>query len=633
MKLLYIVLFFINVFAYQLMAASTDPFDNSILTFEEEIEAPSLEAPSDFSIGAALDMPIDEDEEAALDRPINTRYAITRYSLQGIIKSPKITQMIFIAINENKKFLIGRDDCLGLDCTFIKEIDSRGRVTFEDDKGIYKFQVGYSGYVVEDKTKDEDSEESNDGHDEDGDINNEESTEDSDESSSTPLITNEGDTAAQVTQLENENLSLKAEIETLVESNKVINDELDLTISTLEDFKKKTQESNTNQNSLTIELKELSDNNSKLNSSVSDLNDEIDEKNSKISMLNNNLASQDQQIQTLKSDIEGLMNDFENKINNKDQELIALQSELSSLISNSENTSEQKKDDISNLNKKIDEITSKSDELEELNSQLSNQLNEQKQNQILLEQRVQTLTVEMKAKNILLVSKNKLIDNKRINSVDDSDEEANLKSLIVSLEQDSQKAVDIFAKQIEEMSILNESLGEEVEFYEEKILLQKEQIVSLQGQVSEFKKSDNSLDVSEKVVVTEINNDLLNELIKELKNSDNAIEKINTLNTISKSKINNELLEELIQELNIVNSESAITKSSDENATSNDILYVVAIEDANIRIQPLPGTEIIGVLKKGESIQVLAEDKNWHKTISIDGIVGYIYSPLLKNNN
>jgi len=257
MKLLYIVLFLITGFAYQLMAASTDPFDNSILTFEEEIEAPSLEAPSDFSIGAALDMPIDEDEEAALDRPINTRYAITRYSLQGIIKSPKITQMIFIAINENKKFLIGRDDCLGLDCTFIKEIDSRGRVTFEDDKGIYKFQVGYSGYIVEDKTKDEDSEESNDGHDEDGDISNEESTEDSDESSSTPLITNEDDTAAQVTQLENENLSLKAEIETLVESNKVINDELDLTISTLEDFKKKTQESNTNQNSLTIELKEL----------------------------------------------------------------------------------------------------------------------------------------------------------------------------------------------------------------------------------------------------------------------------------------------------------------------------------------------------------------------------------------
>ena len=75
------------------------------MTFEEEIDEPSLDldAPSSSGLGAALDMPI-EDEEAALDRPINTRYFITKYSLQGIIKSPNRTQMIFIAINENKNF-------------------------------------------------------------------------------------------------------------------------------------------------------------------------------------------------------------------------------------------------------------------------------------------------------------------------------------------------------------------------------------------------------------------------------------------------------------------------------------------------------------------------------------------------
>ena len=124
-------------------------------------------------------------------------------------------------------------------------------------------------------------------------------------------------------------------------------------------------------------------------------------------------------------------------------------------------------------------------------------------------------------------------------------------------------------------------------------------------------------------------------MILQLSNSqnDNNTEKVNTVNSVSNNEINSKLLDELIDELKIVNAKNNITKSSGDNNESDDILYATAIEDANIRKEPFPGTEVIGVLKKDELIQVLDEDKNWHKTISIDGIVGYIYSPLLRNNN
>ena len=311
----------------------------------------------------------------------------------------------------------------------------------------------------------------------------------------------------------------------------------------------------------------------------------------------------------------------------------------------------------------------KSNELSELNTKLSIELKDQKQNQSLSEEKTNTLKVKLKAKDILLTSKNKLIESNKLNQVkvNDSEERQNLKLLTSTLEQDLQKATDIFAKQIEEMSLTNQSLLEDIEFYEEKIALQKKKIDSLESEISESINVDSSSDISSNQS-PEINNDLLNELILELSNSENDIEKINTLNSISNNAINNELLEELIlelnksqndndiekvntlnaisnneinnklleeliDELNIVNTKNTITKSGGDNTASNDISYATAVEDANIRKEPLPGTEVIGVLKKDELIQVLDEDKNWHKTISIDGIVGYIYSPLLRNNN
>ena len=130
-------------------AEGSDPFDNTILTFDDNIQTTEPTAPiTDQEISSQ------SDTSAALDQPINTRYPITRYSMQGLIKSPNKTQMMFVSIDENVKFLLSLNDCLGLNCGFVTDIDERGRVTFEDEKGIYRFQVGYSPFIVENKVAD-----------------------------------------------------------------------------------------------------------------------------------------------------------------------------------------------------------------------------------------------------------------------------------------------------------------------------------------------------------------------------------------------------------------------------------------------------------------------------------------------
>ena len=56
------------------------------------------------------------------------------------------------------EFLLSVNDCLGLNCAYVTNIDKRGVITFEDDEGIYRFQVGYAPYIVEQKIT-EDTEE------------------------------------------------------------------------------------------------------------------------------------------------------------------------------------------------------------------------------------------------------------------------------------------------------------------------------------------------------------------------------------------------------------------------------------------------------------------------------------------
>ena len=201
-----------------------DPFDNTILTVEDSIPITEPDATKIYqNISSQPEITV------ALDQPINTRYPITQYSMQGIIKSPNKTQMMFVAIDENVKFLLSLNDCLGLNCGFITDIDKRGRVTFEDENGVYRFQVGYSPFIVEDKITDE-LQESSEVMDEDQPLNEEAQVA---EQLSVYVEDLENDNAA----LDANNLILKSEIQDLSDSNIALTNEID-------SLNKKIQESN-----------------------------------------------------------------------------------------------------------------------------------------------------------------------------------------------------------------------------------------------------------------------------------------------------------------------------------------------------------------------------------------------------
>ena len=71
-------------------AMTADPFDNTIFTFENEIPTSDQLGQPILDQNAASNS---ANGEAALDQPINTRYPITRYSLQGVIKSMNQTRI------------------------------------------------------------------------------------------------------------------------------------------------------------------------------------------------------------------------------------------------------------------------------------------------------------------------------------------------------------------------------------------------------------------------------------------------------------------------------------------------------------------------------------------------------------
>ena len=321
-------------------AEGSDPFDNTILTVDDNIKITEPEASiTDQEISSQSDTTV------ALDQPINTRYAITRYSMQGLIKSPNKTKMMFVAIDENVKFLLSLDDCLGLDCGFVIDIDKRGRVTFEDEKGIYRFQVGYSPFIVENKIADM-LQESFDAMDEDQPLNA--------EAQITEQLT------VYVEDLENENavleannLSLKSEIQALSDSNIVLTDEI---VS----FNKKIQESNASvqelQNTITSQeqtlnqqqenIKKLQEDlqNSTVNSdtttssdstdienlqnTIASLNATLENKGKIINDAENQIAIQDKQIDSLKNNLDTMLIDFNKNLNAKQELIRNLESQL-----------------------------------------------------------------------------------------------------------------------------------------------------------------------------------------------------------------------------------------------------------------------------------------------------------------
>ena len=321
-------------------AEGGDPFDNTILTVEDSIPITEPDATKIYqNISSQPEITV------ALDQPINTRYAITRYSMQGLIKSPNKTKMMFVAIDENVKFLLSLNDCLGLDCGFVTDIDKRGRVTFEDEKGIYRFQVGYSPFIVENKIADM-LQESFEAMDEDQPLNAEVEVS---EQLSHYVEDLENETAV----LEVDNLSLKNEIQVLSDSNIVLDDEILFLNEQIQELKTSipelqntitTQEETINQKQANINQlqEELQNSTAKqdttassddadvqnLQDTITSLNATLENKSKIINDGENKIAIQDKQIDSLQNNLDTILGDFNEKLNAKQELIRNLESQL-----------------------------------------------------------------------------------------------------------------------------------------------------------------------------------------------------------------------------------------------------------------------------------------------------------------
>jgi len=327
------ILFLAIVFAPQLVLAN-DPFDNTIFTFENNVQTTEQ-----LGISPSQDISSESSESVALDNPINTRYAITSYSLRGLIKSPNKTQLMFVAQNENVKFLLTMKDCLGLNCADITDIDKRGRVTFEDEEGIYRFQVGYAPFVVENKLKEDVAEEET--------FENEFVAEDSDNSELGEADADLLNLEKIITSLDENILTLEAENEFLLMSNTSIKNDFD----------------------------NLTKNNQSLKDTTEDLQ-------ASFNVLESEMQVKDQSI-----------NDLKNEMNIKDQQIAALRKELqTSLKKELEDSNEETSDSVAiesikiendELQKEINTLTLKIDEIKNNHktvlSDLNNTLKEKKE--------------------------------------------------------------------------------------------------------------------------------------------------------------------------------------------------------------------------------------------------------------
>ena len=273
-----IILLFFLFTAKSVMAA--DPFDNTIFTFDNDL--PTTDQ---------LDQPIlnqnsatsSANGEVALDQPINTRYPITRYSLQGIIKSMNQTRMMFVSSEENTKFLLSVKDCLGLNCAYVTDIDKRGVITFEDEEGIYRFQVGYVPYIVEQKITNEIEEAVEDI------ITNNDSGEVI-ESASDEAVDELNVAEIKIEELEKENFSLLATVDFLTNSGEAYQ-------NTIEDQEKHITQLEENIYQLQKELQNISSNNNDTSNieeaekNIINLEQKLKEKEDEINRLNTELQN------------------------------------------------------------------------------------------------------------------------------------------------------------------------------------------------------------------------------------------------------------------------------------------------------------------------------------------------------
>ena len=370
-----IILLFFLFTAKSVIAA--DPFDNTIFTFDNDIpttdqlDQPILTQNSDSSSANG---------EVALDQPINTRYPITRYSLQGVIKSMNQTRMMFVSSEENTKFLLSVKDCLGLNCAYVTDIDKRGVITFEDDEGIYRFQVGYVPYIVEQKITDEIEEAGEEI------IADNDSGEVEIESTSDETVSELNVAETKIEELEKENLSLLAKVEFLTNSSEAYQD----TIAVQEQDITQLEE---NINQLQTELQNLSSSNNDISKleeaekNIINLEQKIKEQEDEINTLNTelqNLSSTNNDVSKLEEAEKNIIN-LEQTIKEKEDEINRLNTELLDTelqnMSPSADTSTNENDaDLDNLQNIInnlnEDIDRKNNLLKESAQKISSQVNQ-----------------------------------------------------------------------------------------------------------------------------------------------------------------------------------------------------------------------------------------------------------------
>ena len=358
-------------------AEGKDPFDNTILTFEDNIQTTVPEE----SI-ANQEMSSQSNTAVALDQPINKRYPITRYSMQGLIKSANKTQMMFVAVDENVKFLLSINDCLGLNCGYVTNIDKRGRVTIEDEEGIYRFQVGYAPFILENKISDM-LEESLEAMNENQ-LTNAEAEVTEQLSDYVDVLENE------IAVLNADNLSFKSEIQILFDSNTVLDDEILFLNEQIQELKTSipelqntitTQEETINQKQANINQlqEELQNSTAKqdttassdstdienLQNTITSLNATLENKSKIINDGENKIAIQDKQIDSLQNNLDTILGDFNEKLNAKQELITNLESQLLAQ-STTDATSSQGQNEQS-TNNQVNTITQSTENVSETN--------------------------------------------------------------------------------------------------------------------------------------------------------------------------------------------------------------------------------------------------------------------------
>ena len=559
-------------------AEGSDPFDNTILTVDDTIKITEPEA-------SIIDQEISSqsDTTVALDQPINTRYAITRYSMQGLIKSPNKTKMMFVAIDENVKFLLSLNDCLGLDCGFVTDIDKRGRVTFEDEKGIYRFQVGYSPFIVENKIADM-LQESFEAMDEDQPLNAEV---EASEQLSHYVEDLENETAV----LEVDNLSLKNEIQVLSDSNIVLDDEILFLNEKIQELQTSIPEL---QNTITTQEETINQKQANINQLQEELQNSTAKQDTTASSDDADVQNLQDTITSLNATLENkskIINDGENKISIQDKQIDSLQNNLDTILGDFNEKLNAKQELITNLESQL----------------LINQLQEELQNSTAKQDTtassddadVQNLQDTITSLNATLENKSKIIN-------------------------DGENKISIQDKQIDSLqNNLDTILGD----FNEKLNAKQELITNLESQLLIQSATEASSSQEQSESSTE---DLISTTTQ-------STENVSPANDIAGTEAASQSTTDATSSQEQSESSTDDLISTTENVSeTNDITgdnLMVAEEDVNIRKMPSPNSPILGVLLKDSTINVEDTVQGWYKIITKEGKEGYIYSPMLKEKN